>query len=168
LFTFASELAVVVAVVVVALDGGSADFAATLTHDSGQCRSDDLVAGRVDDRVEDAAEVWKQRQSGVEAVRATGTRRGLHNHSAISCRVPTLTTCHCPRLLSRAPAAAADRRPAGGAAIDRYLLAAGPTAANLQQRRAATEWDGRTDRQTDAQQLHRPCCAFYANSVNNK
>jgi len=98
LFTFASELAVVV----VALDSGSADFAATLTHDSGQRRSDDLVAGRVDDRVEDAAEVWKQRQSGVEAVRATGARRRLHNHSAISCRVPTLTTCHCPRLLSRA------------------------------------------------------------------
>jgi len=32
-----------------------------------------------------------------------------------------------------ASAAAAERRPAGRAAIDRYLLAAGPTAANPQQ-----------------------------------
>jgi len=37
---------------------------------------------------------------------------------------------------------------AGRAAIDRYLLAAGPTAANPQQRRAAAGWDRRTDRRT--------------------
>jgi len=37
------------------------------------------------------------------------------------------------------------------AAIDRYLLAAGPTAANPQQRRAAARWDRATDgRPTDA------------------
>jgi len=29
----------------------------------------------------------------------------------------------------------------GGAAIDQYLLHAGPTVANLQQRRAAAKWD---------------------------
>jgi len=51
----------------------------------------------------------------------------------------TLTTWHCPH------------SPAAAAAIDRYLLPAGPTAANLQQRRAATGWDRRTDgRPTDA------------------
>ena len=55
-------------------------------------------------------------------------------------------------------AAANDRRPAGRAAIDRYLLGAGPTAANPQQRRAAAGWD----RQTDARQLHRPCCSCCA------
>ena len=42
--------------------------------------------------------------------------------------------------------AAADCRLAGRAAVDRRLLAAGPTAANPQQRRAAAEW---RDRQTD-------------------
>ena len=57
---------------------------------------------------------------------------------------------------------AADRR----AAIDRYLLAGGPKAANLQQRRAATGWDRRTDRRTDARQLHRPCSAHYASRAN--
>ena len=45
------------------------------------------------------------------------------------------------------PAFVAVRR----AAIDRYLLAAGPTAANPQQRRAAARWDRATDgRPTDA------------------
>jgi len=38
---------------------------------------------------------------------------------------------------------------AGRAAIDRYLLAAGPTAANLQQWRTAAGWDRRADRWTD-------------------
>jgi len=50
-----------------------------------------------------------------------------------------LTTWHCSHLLLSA----------GRAAIDRYLLAAGPTAANPPQRRASAEWwdrqrDGRT------------------------
>jgi len=61
------------------------------------------------------------------------------------------------------PAFAAARRAAarllltaGRAAIDRYLRAAGPTAANLQQRRAAAGWDRRTDARTDARQLHKP------------
>jgi len=53
-----------------------------------------------------------------------------------------LTTWHC------CGAAAADRRPAGRAAIDRYLLASWPTAANPQQRRAAAGWDRRTDSRT--------------------
>jgi len=45
------------------------------------------------------------------------------------------------------PAFVAVRR----AAIDRHLLAAGPTAANPQQRRAAARWDRATDgRPTDA------------------
>ena len=62
-----------------------------------------------------------------------------------------LTTWHCPH---SAPHAAAEARlllGTGRAAIDRHLLPAGPTAANPQQRRAAAEWDRRTngDRQTD-------------------
>jgi len=68
------------------------------------------------------------------------------------------------------PAFAAARRAearlllsAGRAAIDRYLLDAGPTAANPRQRRA-----NGTDRRTDARQLHRPCSAYYAGSANNK
>ena len=35
------------------------------------------------------------------------------------------------------------------AAVDRYLLFAGPTAASPQQRPAAGEWDRRTDGRTD-------------------
>jgi len=38
--------------------------------------------------------------------------------------------------------------PASRAAINRYLLAAGPTAANPQQQCMEAGWDGRTDRQT--------------------
>ena len=46
---------------------------------------------------------------------------------------------------------------------DRHCLLDSPTAANLQQWRAAAEcWD----RQTDARQLHRPCSAYYAGSTN--
>ena len=61
-----------------------------------------------------------------------------------------LTTWHCSHLLPNA----------GRAAIDRYLLAAGPTAVNLPLQRAATEWrDGRTDIRTDARQFHRPYSA---------
>jgi len=49
-----------------------------------------------------------------------------------------LTTWHCPHSAAarRCGASAADRWPAGRAAIDRYLVATGPTAANPQQRRA--------------------------------
>jgi len=65
------------------------------------------------------------------------------------------------------PASAAERRAAarlllatGRAAIDRYLQVAGPTAANLLQRRAAVGWDRQTDRQRDgrmnARQMHGP------------
>jgi len=65
------------------------------------------------------------------------------------------------------PAFAAERRAAarlllatGRAAIDRYLQVAGPTAANLLQRRAAVGWDRQTDRQRDgrmnARQMHGP------------
>ena len=53
-------------------------------------------------------------------------------------------------------AAAAGRRPASRAAIDRHLLPAGPTAANMQQWRAAS--DG-TDRQTDRQTDRHPTVA---------
>ena len=41
------------------------------------------------------------------------------------------------------------RRPTGRAANDRYLLTAGPTAANPQQRRAVDWTDLQTDGQTD-------------------
>ena len=55
------------------------------------------------------------------------------------------------------------RRPAlspAAAAIGRFLLPAGPTAANAQQRRAAGEWDKQTDGRTDARQLHRLCATY--------
>jgi len=56
------------------------------------------------------------------------------------------TKWHCPHSAAAA-AAAADRRPTGRAAIDQYLLTAGPTATNLLQRHATVRWgetDGRT------------------------
>jgi len=68
----------------------------------------------------------------------------------------TLTAWHCPHW----PAAgrAAVRR----ATIDRYLLLAGPTAANLQQ------WDCCWGRQTGGQTDGRtPFSAYYADSANN-
>jgi len=49
---------------------------------------------------------------------------------------------------------AADRQLAGRAAIDRYFMSAGSTAATPQQR-CAEQTDGRTD----ARQLHRPFSA---------
>jgi len=52
---------------------------------------------------------------------------------------------------------AADRRPVGRAAID--LLAAGPTAANQQQRREAGEWDRRTDEHPTV--AYRPAASIY-------
>ena len=63
---------------------------------------------------------------------------------------------------------------AGCAAIDQYLLHAGPTAANQPQRRVSgkDETDGETYRQThgrtDARQFHRPCSTYYASIVNKK
>jgi len=66
------------------------------------------------------------------------------------------------------PAFAAARRvagrlllTAGRAAIDRYLLAAGPTAANPLQRRAAG-WD----RQTDARTHARSCIYTALRAIN--
>jgi len=49
--------------------------------------------------------------------------------------------------------------PAAAAAIDRYLLPAEPTAANLQKQ---------TDRQRDAWQLHRPLFTYYGGNANNR
>jgi len=63
----------------------------------------------------------------------------------------TLTMWHYPR--APAPSRAAVRR----AAIDRYLLPAGPTAANLQQQ---------TDGRMDAVPFHRLCSACYAGSAD--
>jgi len=60
-----------------------------------------------------------------------------------------LTTWHCPHPAAArrcCGAAAADRQPASCAAMDRYLLLAGLTAANPPQPRDAGEWDKRTDR----------------------
>ena len=61
--------------------------------------------------------------------------------STLTTRLPShpysLTTWHCRH------------SPAAATAHDRYLLSAGPTAANLQQRRAAAEWDRQTDGRTD-------------------
>jgi len=57
---------------------------------------------------------------------------------------------------------------ATGATINRYLPAAGPTAANLPHQHVVGKWlDRWTDRRTDARQFHRPCSAYYASSVNN-
>jgi len=49
--------------------------------------------------------------------------------------LPALAAAAAPLLLT-----------AGRAAIDRYLLAAGPAAANPHQRHAAAGWDRHTDR----------------------
>jgi len=46
---------------------------------------------------------------------------------------------------------------AGRAAIDRYLLPAGPTAANPPHAAAAVDNWGQTDGQTDTVPLHKPC-----------
>jgi len=47
------------------------------------------------------------------------------------------------------------------------ILPAKPTAANLQQRRAAAGWDRQTDRWTVTVPFHRPCSACYAGSAKN-
>ena len=71
------------------------------------------------------------------------------------------TACIC----CWAPARAARRLlRARCAAIDRYLLSAGRSAANPPQTAAAVD---RWDRQTDAWPFHRPCSAYYADSVDN-
>jgi len=57
-----------------------------------------------------------------------------------------LITWHCSHLLLTA----------GRAAIDRYLLLAGPTATNPQQRSAVGEWERRTDGRTDTVPLLHP------------
>jgi len=70
----------------------------------------------------------------------------------------TLTTWHCPHL------------PTTAAAIDRFLLPTGPTAANLQQRVCCCgPMLGQTspaDRRTDTVPIHRLCSTYYAYSAN--
>ena len=65
------------------------------------------------------------------------------------------------------PAFAAELRAAGHpAAFARYLPPVGPTAATF----ASVTHDGtdrRTDGRTDARQMHRPRCAYYAISVDD-
>jgi len=54
------------------------------------------------------------------------------------------------------------------AAIGRYRLSAGLTAANPPHAAMAGERDRQTDRRTDTVPFHRPCSAYYsANSANN-
>jgi len=55
--------------------------------------------------------------------------------------------------------------PAAAAAIDRYLLLAEPTAANLQQQPDSR--NRQTDRQRDAWQLHRPLFTYFGGNANN-
>jgi len=64
-------------------------------------------------------------------------------------------------------AVAAERRPRR-AAIDRYLLFAGPTAANPLHATAAGELNRRTDGRTDTVPFHRPCSTHYAGCANNQ
>jgi len=52
---------------------------------------------------------------------------------------------------------------AGRAAYDRYLLPAGPTAANPSHAAAAGEWD----RRTGTVPFYRPCAEYYTGSANN-
>jgi len=75
----------------------------------------------------------------------------VSNRTSLFSFLRQLSTWHCSRLLLSA----------GRAAIDRYLLTAGPTAANPHQRSAAGKrWnrrtDGRTDGRTDTRPLRRP------------
>jgi len=78
-----------------------------------------------------------------------------------------LTTWHCTHLLLPAVLQRRLLLTAGRAAIDRYLLLAGRTAANPQQQtrssggrmmgRTERQADGQTDGRTDSRPLHRPC-----------
>ena len=60
----------------------------------------------------------------------------------------------------------------GCATIDRYLLLAWPTAANIPHAAAAGELDRRairrTERRMDTVPFHRPCSAHYADSANRR
>ena len=57
---------------------------------------------------------------------------------------------------------------AGRAAIHRYLLSAGYTAANPPHAAAVVDsWDRQTDRRTDTVPLHRPVAYYAAVSKNN-
>ena len=75
------------------------------------------------------------------------------------------------RVAMRCAAAAPLLLGAGRAGIDRYLLPAGPTAANPPHAVAAVDrWNGQTDGQTDTVPLHRPCriceqCQQYTQSI---
>jgi len=66
------------------------------------------------------------------------------------------------------PAFAAERRCCmAPAAINRYLLPAGRSAANPSAAAAAVDRQYRqTDGRTDTRPLHRPCSAHYAGSIN--
>ena len=66
-----------------------------------------------------------------------------------------LTTRHCPH--SHAAAASRLLLTAGRAAIDRYLLHDGPSAANPPQ--------GQTDGRTGARQLRRRCCPWAVSEI---
>jgi len=73
----------------------------------------------------------------------------------------TLTTWHCPH------------SPAAAASIDRYLLSVWPTAANLQQRRAAAGWERQTNGRTDGRTPDRymdpaPRTMLAASIINSK
>jgi len=48
----------------------------------------------------------------------------------------------------------------GRAAVNRYLLPTGPTAANPQHTVAVSEWDRQTDGQTGTVPFHRRCSAY--------
>ena len=88
---------------------------------------------------------------------------GLCSASYVGCQRDT-ARIHC-----WAPCCddAAAGRPAA-AAVSRYLLPARRSAANLPHASSAVEWwDRQTDGRTDAGAFHRPCCAYYARSVNN-
>ena len=67
-----------------------------------------------------------------------------------------LTTWHCPH------------SSAAAAAVDRYHLPAGPTAANLQQPGLLPWAHAGTDSRTDTVPFDRPCSAYYAGSANNQ
>ena len=96
-------------------------------------------------------------------------RRSLSHRCALSAPPPTalssLTRCCCCYVVLTACCMAPRRAPT---AVDRYLLPAGHSAANLPTAVAAVDRrDRQTDGQTDARPLHRPCSAYYAVSVTN-
>jgi len=78
------------------------------------------------------------------------------NKSVFS-KLRQLTTWNCPH-------SSALQLSAGRAAIHRYLLPAGPTAATG----LLLLVHAGTDRWTDTIPLHRPCSSYYASSANNR